>query len=205
MSRLALSHCSWRCLLGSRFSIRPFPLRRWPCSTAFFRSGSFVFGGGHVVLPLLRAEVVPTGWVSGDTFLAGYGAAQAMPGPLFTFAAYLGAVAQLEPNGWLGAMICLLAIFAPSFLLIVGALPYWDRLRRVPQMRRALAGVNAAVVGLLIAVFYDPVWTTAIQSPTDFALGLAAFGLLMFWSVPPWAVVVLAAGGGMAMSLAGIL
>ena len=192
-------------LFGLPLLYQAYPSHALALAGGFFRSGSFVFGGGHVVLPLLQAEVVPQGWVSNDTFLAGYGAVQAMPGPLFTFAAYLGAVAQPEPNGWLGALICLVAIFAPSFLLVIGALPYWDRLRRVPAMRRALAGVNAAVVGLLIAVFYDPVWTSAIQSPKDFALGIAAFGLLVFWSVPAWVVVLLAAASGTALSFAGLL
>jgi chromate transporter len=192
-------------LLGLPLLYQAYPSHALALASSFFRSGSFVFGGGHVVLPLLQAEVVPQGWVGNDTFLAGYGAAQAVPGPLFAFAAYLGAVAQPEPNGWLGALICLAAIFAPSFLLVVGALPYWDRLRRVPPMRRALAGVNAAVVGLLLAVFYDPVWTSAIQSPKDFALGIAAFGLLVFWNLPAWLVVLLAAAAGTALSLAGLL
>jgi chromate transporter len=118
---------------------------------AFYRAGSLVFGGGHVVLPLLQAAVVPPGWVGNDAFLAGYGAAQAVPGPLFTFAAYLGVVMQPEPNGWIGALICLVAIFLPSFLLVIGALPFWEDLRRRPGARAALMGVNAAVVGLLLA------------------------------------------------------
>jgi len=192
-------------LIGLPLLYQAYPSQGLALVSSFFRSGSFVFGGGHVVLPLLQTEVVPPGWVSNETFLAGYGAAQAMPGPLFTFAAYLGAVVGPEPNGWLGAMICLLAIFAPSFLLVIGVLPYWDRLRRLPLMRRALAGVNAAVVGLLIAVFYDPVWTSAIQSPTDFALGIAAFGLLTLWGVPAWLVVSLTAASGMALSFAGLI
>jgi chromate transporter len=165
----------------------------------FYRSGSLVFGGGHVVLPLLQAEVVPPGWVSNDDFLAGYGAAQAVPGPVFTFAAYLGAVMGPAPNGWLGALICLVAIFTPSFLLVIGALPFWDLLRHLAWVRRALLGVNAAVVGLLLAALYDPVWTDAILSPADFALALGAFTLLVFWAVPPWLVVVLSAVGGWAM------
>ncbi len=165
----------------------------------FYRSGSLVFGGGHVVLPLLQAEVVPPGWVSNDDFLAGYGAAQAVPGPLFTFAAYLGAVMGPAPNGWLGALICLVAIFTPSFLLVIGALPFWDLLRHLAWVRRALLGVNAAVVGLLLAALYDPVWTDAILSPADFALALGAFTLLVFWAAPPWLVVVLSAVGGWAI------
>jgi chromate transporter len=163
---------------------------------AFYRAGSLVFGGGHVVLPLLQAAVVPPGWVSNDAFLAGYGAAQAMPGPLFTFAAYLGAVMQPEPRGWLGAVICLVAIFLPSFLLVVGALPFWDRLRRRPMAQAALRGVNAAVVGLLLAALYNPVWTSGITNAADFALAAAAFLLLFTWEAPPWLVVVLCALGG---------
>jgi len=160
---------------------------------AFYRSGSLVFGGGHVVLPLLQAEVVPPGWVSNDAFLAGYGAAQAVPGPLFTFAAYLGTVMGPPPNGWLGGAICLVAIFLPSFLLLIGALPFWDALRRQPAVRAALVGVNAAVVGLLLAALYRPVWTSAIFAPADFAIGLVAFLLLALWAVPPWLVVILGA------------
>lgn len=163
---------------------------------SFYRSGSLVFGGGHVVLPLLQSEVVPPGWVSNDAFLAGYGAAQAVPGPLFTFAAYLGTVMAPEPHGWLGAAICLAAIFAPSFLLIVGTLPFWDALRHLRRVQQALLGVNAAVVGLLIAALYDPVWTSGILSAGDFALALAAFTLLVFWKLPPWLVVILTAAGG---------
>lgn len=157
---------------------------------AFYRSGSLVFGGGHVVLPLLQTEVVPSGWVSNETFLAGYGAAQAVPGPLFTFAAFLGASMNLAPSGWVGGVICLLAIFTPAFLLIVGALPFWERLRRSLRTRAALAGVNAAVVGLLLAALYQPVWTSAIFKPQDFGLALIALVALMFWKLPPWLVVV---------------
>ena len=163
---------------------------------SFYRAGSLVFGGGHVVLPLLQSEVVPTGWVTNDAFLAGYGAAQAVPGPLFTFAAYLGAMMGPEPNGWQGALMCTVAIFLPSFLLMIGVLPFWDHLRRVPAVRSALTGVNAAVVGLLLAALYTPVWTSAILRPADFALGLAAFALLVFWKLPPWLVVILSALGG---------
>jgi chromate transporter len=163
---------------------------------AFYRAGSLVFGGGHVVLPLLQAEVVPPGWVTNDAFLAGYGAAQAVPGPLFTFAAYLGAVMGPEPNGWIGAALCLVAVFVPSFLLIIGALPFWSDLRRWPQAQAALRGVNAAVVGLLLAALYDPVWTAGIESGADFALGAAAFLALYMWKAPPWLVVMLCAIGG---------
>lgn len=167
---------------------------------SFYRAGSLVFGGGHVVLPLLQAEVVPPGWVTNDAFLAGYGAAQAVPGPLFTFAAYLGAVMGPEPNGWAGAAICLVAVFLPSFLLIVGALPFWQQLRTRPDAQAALRGVNAAVVGLLLAALYEPVWTAGIKTGADFALGAAAFLLLFVWKTPPWLVVVLCALGGAAIS-----
>jgi chromate transporter len=163
---------------------------------SFYRSGSLVFGGGHVVLPLLQAAVVPRGWVTNDAFLAGYGAAQAVPGPLFTFAAYLGAVMGPSPNGWLGAIICLVAIFLPSFLLVFGALPFWAVLRGDPRSQAALRGVNAAVVGLLLAALYRPVWTSAIFAPVDFALAIVAFLALAIWKLPPWLVVVLAAVAG---------
>jgi chromate transporter len=163
---------------------------------SFFRVGSLVFGGGHVVLPLLQAEVVGPGWVTNEQFVAGYGATQAVPGPLFTFSAYLGAVMASQPNGWTGAVLALVAIFLPSFLLIVGALPFWDLLRSAPVFQSALKGINAAVVGLLLTALYKPVWTSAIHTPGDFGLGLVAFGLLMFWKCPPWLVVVLTALGG---------
>jgi chromate transporter len=167
---------------------------------AFYRAGSLVFGGGHVVLPLLQAEVVPPGWVSNDAFLAGYGAAQAVPGPLFTFAAYLGAVMGPQPNGWLGAALCLVAVFLPSGLLVVGALPFWESLRRQPIAQAAFRGVNAAVVGLLLAALYHPVWTAGITGPKDFALAIAAFLLLFMWQAPPWLVVILSAVGGAALA-----
>jgi chromate transporter len=163
---------------------------------SFFRVGSLVFGGGHVVLPLLQAEVVPPGWVSNEQFVAGYGAAQAVPGPLFTFAAYLGAVMQPLGGGVIGAALALVAVFAPSFLLVVGALPLWDWLRPRPGFQAALRGINAAVVGLLLAALYRPVWTSAMHAPSDVALGLADFALLAFWKCPPWLVVVLSAVGG---------
>jgi chromate transporter len=162
----------------------------------FYRAGALVFGGGHVVLPLLQAAVVPPGWVDRDTFLAGYGAAQAVPGPLFTFAAYLGAVMGLAPNGWEGAALCLGAIFLPSFLLVIGVLPWWDRLRRQSSMRAALKGVNGAVVGLLAAAFYSPVCTGAIGSTVDLVTAAAAAALLMVWNLPSWLVVVLGAVAG---------
>jgi chromate transporter len=186
-------------LIGLPVLAAAYPSQALSLIDSFYRSGALVFGGGHVVLPLLQAEVVPRGWLSNDAFLAGYGAAQAVPGPLFTFAAYLGTVMTRPPNGWLGALICLFAIFAPSFLLVVGALPFWDGLRRLRLVRRALTGINTAVVGLLLAALYDPVWTSAIRSPFDFGLALAAFTLLVFLKAPPLPVVVLTAAGGWAL------
>ena len=163
---------------------------------SFFRAGALVFGGGHVVLPLLQAEIVAPGWVTNEQFVAGYGAAQAVPGPLFTFAAYLGWVMQPPLNGWAGASVGLVAIFLPGILMTVGALPFWDLLRTRGSFQSAIRGVNAAVVGLLLAAFYHPVWTSAIFKPIDFGLALLAFGLLAFWKLPPWLVVVLTAVGG---------
>lgn len=163
---------------------------------SFYRSGALVFGGGHVVLPLLEAETVARGWIGQDAFLAGYGAAQAVPGPLFTFAAYLGTALVPQPNGIAGAAIALVAIFLPGFLLLVGTLPFWDGLRTRPVARAAMAGTNAAVVGILGAALYDPVFTSAVTSPAAFALALACFALLMVWKTPPWAVVLVAALGG---------
>lgn len=168
---------------------------------AFYRTGSLVFGGGHVVLPLLRHAVVDPGWVDPGIFLAGYGAAQAVPGPLFTFAAYLGTVATTPPGGFAGGLFCLVAIFLPAFLLVIGALPFWDALRRSPHVQSALRGVSAAVVGLLLAALYDPVWTSSIRSSGDLALALVAFGLLMFWKWSPLYVVAITALGGAAVSV----
>lgn len=162
---------------------------------AFYRSGALVFGGGHVVLPLLQAEVVAPGWVSNEGFLAGYGLAQAVPGPLFTFAAYLGAIMEPAPNGFAGAAIALVAVFLPGLLLVYGMLPFWDGLRRRPAAQSAMRGANAAVVGILGAALYNPVWTSAVLSPRDFAMALAGFLLLTVWKTPPWIVVVLLAGG----------
>ena len=167
---------------------------------SFYRTGSLVFGGGHVVLPLLQQAVVPPGWVDNDAFLAGYGAAQAVPGPLFTFAAYLGTVAGPAPHGWVGGLIALIGIFLPSFLLVAGTLPFWSALRQRAPVQAALRGVNATVVGILLAALYRPVWQSAIGGPADFALGLAAFGLLAFWRVPPWLVVLLGAAGASALA-----
>ena len=183
-------------LLGLPWAAAVFPHATLAVADAFYRAGSLVFGGGHVVLPLLQAELVPTGWVDQDTFLAGYGAAQAVPGPLFTFAAFLGASLQMGPQGVWGALVCLLAIFAPSFLLVAGALPFWEGLRAHPRMQAALAGVNAAVVGLLVAALYQPVWTSAIHTPQDVALALLAGVALMAWKLPPWLVVAASAGAG---------
>jgi chromate transporter len=165
---------------------------------AFYRAGALVFGGGHVVLPLLQAEIVPPGWVSHDAFLAGYGAAQAVPGPLFTFAAYLGTVMSPAPDGVAGALLCLIAVFLPGLLLVVAALPFWDAFRQRPDAQAVLRGTNAAVVGILGAALYTPVWTSAVTWPADFALALAAFVLLTVWKAPPWVVVVLTALGGVA-------
>ena len=167
---------------------------------AFYRAGALVFGGGHVVLPLLQAEVVPPGWVANDTFLAGYGAAQAVPGPLFTFSAFLGASMNPAPSGWLGAGLCLVAVFTPSFLLVIGVLPFWDRLRGSRHTRAALTGINAAVVGLLLAALYDPVWTSAIKAAEHFMLAVLALAALMYWKLPPWLVVI---AGGLAGWLLG--
>ncbi|HEY8577653.1 MAG TPA: chromate efflux transporter [Devosia sp.] len=157
---------------------------------AFFRAGALVFGGGHVVLPLLDAETVTTGWVSKDDFLAGYGATQAMPGPLFTFAAYLGAAGTLAPNDVPGALIALVAIFMPGMLLLVGALPFWDALRRRSWAQAGMRGANAAVVGILAAAFFDPVWRSAVLTPLDAVLALAGFVALVFGKAPPWLIVV---------------
>jgi chromate transporter len=187
-------------LIGLPVLAAAYPSQTLALVDSFYRSGSLVFGGGHVVLPLLQSEVVPPGWVSNDAFLAGYGAAQAVPGPLFTFAAYLGTVMTGEPNGVGGGIICLLAIFASSFLLVIGALPFWDALRRVAAVQNALLGINAVVVGLLLAALYNPVWTSAILSPADFGLALAAFTLLVFWKTPAWLVVILTALAGWALN-----
>ena len=166
----------------------------------FYRAGALVFGGGHVVLPLLEAEVVPAGWVTRDQFIAGYGMAQAVPGPLFTFSAYLGTVMAGPPSGWSGGLFALAAIFLPSFLLLIGVLPLWRRLRTDHRFRAALAGINAAVVGLLLAALYDPVWVSAIARPADLALALAAFAMLAWWKVPPWLVVLTGAAAGAALT-----
>lgn len=160
---------------------------------SFYRSGALVFGGGHVVLPLLEREFVSAGWMNEEEFLAGYGAVQAVPGPLFTFAAYLGAMI----NGWTGGFIAAIAIFLPAFLLILGTLPFWYSLRSSPKINSALMGVNAAVVGVLISAFYQPIWTSTILAPMDFAFAAILFSMLVFWKVSPWIIVVAGVVGGM--------
>ena len=165
---------------------------------SFYRAGSLVFGGGHVVLPLLQKEVIPNGWISQDNFLAGYAAAQAVPGPLFTFAAYLGAMM----NGLSGAALALLSIFLPAFLLIVGTLPFWNLLRQSIAIRGALMGINAAVVGILLAALYDPIWLAAILAPADLVLAAILLGMLVFWKLPPWIVVIAGALGGLLLKAA---
>lgn len=164
---------------------------------SFYRSGSLVFGGGHVVLPLLEQELVPTGWISEESFLAGYGATQAVPGPLFTFAAYLGTVMK----SWQGGLVATFAVFLPAFLLILGALPFWDSLRNNPKIKGAIMGVNAAVIGILISAFYFPIWTSSILASVDFALAAILFSMLAYWKLPPWIIVVSGAIGGSLLSL----
>ncbi len=165
----------------------------------FFRAGSLVFGGGHVVLPLLDAFTVGQGWIGADSFLAGYGAAQALPGPLFAFSAFLGTAIEAGPGGVAGGVLALVAIYVPSWLLILGALPYWERLRRVPVAQAALRGTNAAVVGLLAAALIDPIWPAAMTSPLRIGLAVTAFLALKFTKLPPWALVLLCGGAGAVM------
>ncbi|WP_284336657.1 chromate efflux transporter [Comamonas sp. NoAH] len=167
----------------------------------FYQAGALVFGGGHVVLPLLQASVVPSGWVSSDIFLAGYGATQAIPGPLFTFAAYLGAVMPSPFGGWMGGFALLLAIFLPAMLLVAGALPYWERLRQHAGLQQAMAGVNAAVVGVLAAALYSPMWTSSIHSISDLGAALLAFALLVYARLSPVLVVMLTAFLGWLLAL----
>ena len=164
---------------------------------SFYRSGALVFGGGHVVLPLLQSEFVPTGQITEEAFLSGYGATQAVPGPLFTFAAYLGTVMF----GWQGGILATIAIFLPAFLLVIGILPFWDILRSHPKMRGSLMGVNAAVVGILISAFYHPIWTSSILSSIDFAFAASLYSMLAFWKLPPWIVVITGAIGGSLIAL----
>lgn len=170
---------------------------------SFFRAGALVFGGGHVVLPLLEAEIVQSGWVTPDLFLAGYGVAQAVPGPLFTFAAYLGAVLGPAPHGLLGAILALLAVFLPGFLILIAVLPFWDQFRTMSTAQILMQGANAAVVGILGAALYTPVFTSAILNMKDLTLALACFVALMVWKWPPWVVVLMGAAGGVALALIG--
>lgn len=191
-------------LCAALLVLLPLLAAAWPSAwlaalAVFYQAGALVFGGGHVVLPLLQAGVVPPGWVSNEAFLAGYGAAQAVPGPLFTFAAYLGAAMPAPLGGWVGGLALLVVIFLPAFLLLAGALPFWEALRQREAVQRAMAGINAAVVGLLAAALYDPVWTSAIHSRADFGLALAAFGLLVHARLSPVLVVGLAAAAGWLM------
>jgi chromate transporter len=168
---------------------------------AFYRSGALVFGGGHVVLPLLREAFVTPGWIGDDAFLAGYGAAQAVPGPLFTFSAYLGALVTPQPHGVAGAALGLFGIFLPGILILIGTLPFWDAFRRRPGAQAAMRGVNAAVVGLLGAALYDPVWTSSVKAPGDLAIALTGFVLLVAWRAPPLIAVLVSAGAGIALAL----
>ncbi|HUZ32796.1 MAG TPA: chromate efflux transporter [Xanthobacteraceae bacterium] len=168
---------------------------------AFYRSGALVFGGGHVVLPLLREAFVAPGWVSDNTFLAGYGAAQAVPGPLFTFAAYLGTVVNVSPHGLPGAALGLIGIFLPGILILLGVLPFWDSLRKQPAAQATMRGVNAAVVGLLGAALYNPIWTNSVATPGDFGVALVGFVLLTVWRAPPFLVVFISACAGIALAL----
>ena len=170
----------------------------------FSRAGALVFGGGHVVLPLLQAGVVETGWVSPEQFLAGYGAVQAMPGPLFTFSAYLGTLSSVGPGGVLGAAIALVAIFLPGFLVLVGVLPFWNALRGRTWMQSLMRGANAAVVGILGAALYDPLFTTGIVGVGSFSLALVCFVLLIAWKLPPWAVVLIGGAGGILLAALGV-
>ncbi|MCG5103645.1 chromate transporter [Oceanobacillus alkalisoli] len=177
--------------------VRGFTSNQWvELFDGFYRSGSLVFGGGHVVLPLLEQEFVPTGWLSEQDFLAGYGATQAVPGPLFTFAAYIGTVI----SGWQGGLFATFAIFLPAFLLILGALPFWNSLRKNPKIKAALIGVNASVVGILLSALYNPIWTSSVHEPVDFALVAVLFSMLAYFKLPPWIVVLTGAIGGWAIS-----
>ena len=180
-------------LIGLPFLKIIFPNQIISLIDAFYRTGSLVFGGGHVVLPLLQNEIVSTGWLNNDTFLAGYSLTQAVPGPLFTFAAFLGASMEGSSANWIVGLICLLAIFIPSFLLVFGTLPYWERMRNNSHMRAALYSINAAVVGILLAALYQPIWTSSIYKPQNFCMALIALIALIFWKLPPWFVVL--AGG----------
>jgi chromate transporter len=187
-------------LLLPAFTLAHSPLPAVAVFNAFYRSGALVFGGGHVVLPLLESATVARGWLNESTFLAGYGAAQALPGPLFTFAAYLGAVLNVGPAGIIGACLALLSIFLPGLLLVSGILPFWARLRETEMVRAAITGVNASVVGVLGAALYRPVWTSTIERPLDLVLALTAFLLLMHWRLHPWKVVLITAAASALLS-----
>lgn len=165
-------------------------------AAGFYRAGSLVFGGGHVILPLLDSFTVAPGWVDRETFLAGYGASQALPGPLFAFTAYLGSLLNVGPGGIVGGLFALTLAYVPSWLLVLGALPYWNRMRTMASVQAALMGTNAAVVGLLLAAFIHPVWTSSVTGPGPLALAALAFGALRFLGVPPWALVLACAGAG---------
>lgn len=191
-------------LLGLPLLLAAHPSQALAMVDAFYRAGALVFGGGHVVLPLLQASVVPTGWVGNETFLVGYGATQAVPGPLFTFAAFLGASMPGAPTGWAGGLLALVAIFAPACLLVLGALPFWDSLRTQPRVRAALMGINAAVVGLLLAALWNPVITSGIRGVDDALLAGVALVALMRWKWPPWAVVAGCAAAGWCLGLFGL-
>lgn len=183
-------------LIGLPLSAYLFPGGWLALVAGFYQAGSLVFGGGHVVLPLLETTTVGSGWLNEDTFLAGYGAAQALPGPLFAFSAFLGAESAAGPGGVAGGLIALMAIYLPAWLLVLGTLPYWERLCKISEVKAALMGANAAVVGLLIAAFYDPIWTTAVTSLSHLGFALIAFGFLHYAKLPPWALVLLCAAGG---------
>jgi chromate transporter len=186
-------------LIGLPLLHRILPSQGLALFEAFYRSGALVFGGGHVVLPLLSEAFVTPGWVSNDTFLGGYGAAQAVPGPLFTFAAYLGAVVREPPNGVAGAVLGLIGIFLPGILILIGTLPFWDTFRKRAGAQAMMRGVNAAVVGLLGAALYNPVWTSSVKTPGDFGIALVGFVLLTVWRAPPLLVVIISALGGIAL------
>jgi chromate transporter len=186
-------------LIGLPLLHRILPSQGLALFEAFYRSGALVFGGGHVVLPLLSEAFVTPGWVNNDTFLAGYGAAQAVPGPLFTFAAYLGAVVREPPNGVAGAVLGLIGIFLPGILILIGTLPFWDTFRKRAGAQAMMRGVNAAVVGLLGAALYNPVWTSSVKTPGDFGIALVGFVLLTVWRAPPLLVVVISALGAIAV------
>lgn len=188
-------------LVGLPLLAALFPSQLLSIIDSFYRVGSLVFGGGHVVLPLLQTETVDAGWIDVELFLAGYGATQAVPGPLFTFAAFLGTAMNTGLPGWLNGLLCLVVVFLPSFLLVIGIMPFWEQLRHNLRTQAALAGINAGVVGLLLAALYQPMWSTTIRGPEDFSLALVALVALVFWKLPPWLVVTTTAAIGWLLSL----